>query len=339
MAPDSPTLVVDLAAGRTSPRLSIVFSFFNEEEVLPELLRRTRTAMRTEVAKGNLVGYEMVFVNDSSTDRSCEILTSEAAKEGDIMLLNMSRNFGSSASIMAGMEHATGDALVYMDADLQDPPEVITEMLKVYRQQTDVEVVHTVRLSRAGESTVKLIVTRIGYNILRQFATIDLQIEAGDFKLLSRRALNQLVALKEKRPYMRGLVSWIGFKQATVHYNREARFAGETHYLVFSPRVIRNFLSSALISFSDVPLQISSLAGLGASLLAFGYGLVIIIDKLRGMEISTLSYLILAVLFFGGIQLLTIGILGLYVSAIHLESKRRPNYILESKIDPGAPKK
>lgn len=336
MAYDFPTpSTADVPDSRKRPKLSVVFSFFNEEKVLPELLKRTRDVLKAEWGKGHLRDYEMIFVNDASTDRSRELLAAEAAKEGDIVLLNMSRNFGVSTCVLAGMEHATGDAVVYMDADLQDPPEVIPQMLDVYRQRPTVEVVHTVRLSRAGESSVKLLITRLGYMILRHFATIELQIEAGDFKLLSRRALNQLVALKEKRPYLRGLVSWIGFEHATVKYNREARYAGETHFYIFGPRVISNFFSSALVSFSDLPLQVSSFMGVAVSMMAFCYALVLLIENLRGIETSAISYLALAIMFIGGVQLLTIGILGLYISAIHLESKGRPNYILESKVGPG----
>lgn len=320
---------------RATPTVSVVFSFFNEEPVLAELLRRVRAVLRGEMEKGTVKAYEMVFVNDSSTDRSREILTAEASAHGDVVLLNMSRNFGVSACTMAGLQHAAGDTVIYMDADLQDPPEIISQLLDVYRAQGDVEVVHTVRRSRAGETRIKLWVTKLGYQILRQFATIDLLVDAGDFKLLSRRAVDELIALPEKRPFTRGLVSWIGFKQATIHYHRAARFAGRTKFLVFSPAVLRNFMASALISFSDVPLQLASLIGAAVSLVAFIYALVLLAHRWIGVPTEGWSYVLLAVISFSGLQLLTTSVLGLYLAAVHLESKRRPSYIIESTAGVG----
>lgn len=320
---------------RSCPTVSIVFSFYNEQPVLPELLRRVRAILRDQLKQRLSRGYELIFVNDASTDASRTFLTLDAEREGDIVLLNMSRNFGVSACVLAGMAHSSGDVVIYMDSDLQDPPEVIPALLDAYRADPVLEVVHTIREKRRGERRVKLLVTRLGYAILRKFATIDLQIEAGDFKLVSRLAKEHLLALHEKRPYMRGLVSWIGFKQESVRYTRDARFAGDAKFPIFSIAVVRNFLSSALISFSDLPLQVSSLIGVFLSLVALLYALGIVVCTICGVFVQPWSYVLLAVMFFSGIQLLSIGILGLYIAAIHLESKRRPNYILESVVGKG----
>src|SRR5688572_22953518 len=172
--------------------LSIVFSFRNEEEVLPELLNRVRSVMDQEIAAGHLSEYELIFVNDASTDRS-EVILRDAAKErDDIKIITMSRRFGVSPCVLAGMEYSVGDLVVYMDADLQDPPEVIPRMLQTWRERDEVDVVHTQRESRAGESKFKLWITELGYQILRRVSSIDMQIEVGDFKLLSRRAVDHL---------------------------------------------------------------------------------------------------------------------------------------------------
>jgi len=314
------------------PTISIILSFFNEAEVIPELLQRLRDVLRGELKKGCISEYELIFINDASTDVSRAMLTNESELHGDIRLINMSRNFGVSPCVFAGLDHCESDLAIFMDADLQDPPEVIPQMLEAWRSDSEVEVVHTVRYAREGETAVKMIVTRIGYRILRQFASIDLQIEAGDFKLVGSRALAQLKGLKEKRPFTRGLVSWIGFKQVSITYKREARFAGETKFPIFSLGVIRNFLSSALISFSDMPLQLSSLVGVAVSFLALLYALLIVVQKIFGFLVEPWSYVLLAVMFFSGIQLLSIGMIGLYLSAIHLESKRRPNYIVDTLV-------
>lgn len=316
----------------SSPQsLSVVLSFYNEAQVIPELVSRLRAMFGALLLEGELAWYELIFVNDTSTDNSREILEQLAGDRGDIRILNMSRNFGVSPCVMAGMEHASGDIVVYMDADLQDPPETIPSMLKAMRAEK-VDVVHTVRLSRPGETWVKMAITRLGYWILSHVSTIPLQIEAGDFKLLSRRAVNHLVNLREKRPFMRGLVCWIGFPQTTVYYHREARFAGKTKFLVLGPKVITNFLSSALISFSDVPLQFASWFGALLSLLSIIYASWLGWESMKGHEISNLSIGLVIFELISGVQLFSIGLLGLYVSSIHVESKRRPNYILESKF-------
>lgn len=317
---------------RRCPSVSVVLSFYNEQEVLPELISRLRSVLGAQQRAGLIAGYELIFVNDASTDRSLEILLAEASGRDDIRILNMSRNFGVSPCVLAGMQHSSGDAVVYMDADLQDPPEVIPEMLRAWREQPHIEVVHTVRRSRAGESRFKLAVTRCGYWLLRHLANVHIRIEAGDFKLLSRRAVEHLVALREKKPFMRGLVSWIGFPQTEVYYDRSARFAGRTKFLVCSPKVIRNFVESALISFSDAPLQLATFGGLASSLAAFVLLMHVLLEKLAGHNIPGWTAIMTAVLFIGGIQMFLQGVMGLYISSIYLETKRRPNYIIASSF-------
>lgn len=314
---------------RERPKVSVVLSFWNESDVIPELITRLRATLDGERERGLIDSHELIFVNDASTDDSEALIRAHAAGHEDIRLINMSRNFGVSPCVLAGMEHATGDVVVYMDADLQDPPEVIPLMLEAWRSEPDVAVVHTVRTRREGEHFLKLLITRVGYWVLRNVATIDLPIEAGDFKLLSRRARDHLVQFREKRPYLRGLVSWIGFKQVRVKYVRDPRHSGETKFPVFSRKVIRNFLDSALIAFSDVPLKLSILVGLFVIVLAFLYIAVLLFSYIRGDRVEPWSIVLIAVLFLGGINLGGIGILGLYVSSMFLEAKKRPNYIVK----------
>lgn len=312
----------------SSVKISVVFSFFNEEDVLEELIARCRKVFREDL-RDVVDDYELIFVNDVSTDRSLEILLAHAKGNKDIKIVNMSRNFGVSPCVLAGMHYATGDAVVYMDADLQDPPEEIVRMVKAWREEK-ADVVHTRRLSRAGESRLKMFVTRIGYAILANVSHIELQPEVGDFKLLSRRAVRELIRLKEKKPFTRGLVNWIGFKQVTIEYHREERFAGDTKFPVLGWKVISNFLDSALISFSDMPLKVSLIVGFFVSFCAFFYLLAVLAMKFLGMSLPGWTALMATILLLGGFQLFTIGMLGLYIGAIHNETKNRPNFIVES---------
>lgn len=313
-----------------TPGLSVILSFYNEQDVLIELIGRLRAVLSKERAEGHISSYELIFVNDASTDHSEEVLREEAKGREDIKILTMSRNFGVSPCVLAGMEYSSGDIVVYMDSDLQDPPELIPEMIRAWREDKDVEVVNTVRLSRKGEPLSKLLVTKIGYMVLKYVTNINFRIEAGDFKLLSRRVVNHVVKLKEKLPFMRGLVYWVGFKQASVYYNRDARFSGNPKFPLTDPRIIHNFLFSALISFSDVPLKFALLIGLFTTSFAFAFMIYVIVQKFV-LSYTTPGWtaLMAVITFLGGIQLITVGIIGLYINSIYLETKRRPNYIVD----------
>lgn len=324
--------LVDTALGfkATIPKLSVILSFFNEEEILPELIRRLRNVLRKEYDEERLSGYELIFVNDASTDRSEDFLLEEAKKYHDIKIITMSRNFGVSPCVLAGMEYSSGDLVVYMDADLQDPPELIPEMLKAWREGNDIEVVNTVRLSRKGEPFLKLLITKIGYRILKYVTNINFIIEAGDFKLLTRRAVLHLRRLNEKLPFLRGLVYWIGFNQTVVYYHRDARYFGRPKFRLTDPRIIHNFLFSALISFSDVPLSLALFIGLVTIFLSFGFLIYVLIQRfVLAYTTPGWTALMMVITFLGGIQLVIIGIIGLYINAIFLEAKHRPNFIVD----------
>jgi glycosyltransferase involved in cell wall biosynthesis len=319
--------------GREAAKISVILSFYNERTILPELLQRMRAVFSSLMESNCVRSYEFIFVNDNSTDESEKYLTSELDK-GDIVLINMSRNFGVSECVIAGMAHASGDAVIYMDADLQDPPEVIPQLIEAWREDADAEVIYTTRTRREGEHWLKMLVTKIGYRFINAISEIELQVDSGDFKLLSRRAVDNLLQLKEDKPYMRGLVSWIGFKQVQVFYERSERFDGRenTKMNVLSRKVLYYWLDRALISFSDAPLKMMLFAGFGLSVISFFYILVVIVQKALGLSIPGLSAIMSAVLFLGGVQIMMLGFIGLYVGAIFREGKRRPRYIVKNVL-------
>lgn len=311
--------------------LSVVFSFRNEEQNLELLIPRLR-----EVCKGMaLKSYEFVFVNDCSTDRSLEILMREQQAAGDIVIVNTSRRFGVSECVMAGFSESKGDYVVYMDADLQDPPELIPEMMEMALRER-AEVVYTTRRKRDGETWIKLQVTKFGYWLLKSFSSIEVPYNSGDFKLLSRRVVMEVLRLKEQKPFMRGLVTWVGFKQSQLFYDRAPRARGETKFPIFSRKVIYNFLDSALISFSDAPLKAALGMGIvitGGAVLLFVW---ILIQKMIGWALPGWTAVMATILVLGGVQLFILGIIGLYIHTIYLQVKGRPLFIVDRVYRPEA---
>lgn len=319
---------------RAPPLVSVVLSFYNEEAVLPELLRRLRGVLRPARDAGQIRDYELIFVNDASTDRSLEILQAEFDQEHDVVVVTMSNNFGVSECVLAGMRYAKGDAVVYMDADLQDPPEVISDLLNKWHEDPEVEVVYTTRLSRAGEHPLKMWVTKVGYRFISAISEIDLPRDSGDFKLLSRRVVDHLIQLREKKPYIRGLVSWIGFKQVPVFYHRAGRHDGRdsTKRPALSRKVVNYALDSAIISFSAAPLKAALILGFVVSVVALAYILVVIAQKILGFYEPGWPALMAAILFLGGVQLFMLGVVGLYVNIIFRNAQGRPDYIVKGVI-------
>jgi glycosyltransferase involved in cell wall biosynthesis len=241
----------------------VVLSFRNEAETIPTLIARLDSAL-----SGENVAYELIFVNDASSDQSLPILLSERERNPRIKIVNMSRRFGVAECVMAGLSVTSGDAVIYMDADLQDPPEVIPALLARWRAGAD--VVHTVRTHRHGENALKMLATRVGYRLIRLTSTIELAVDAGDFKLLTREAVDHLLRVTESDPYMRGLVSWLGFNQVFVPYEREARHAGRTHFPFLSRGPWKAFLTG-LTSFSFAPVY--GVAFIAAAGIAIALGL------------------------------------------------------------------
>lgn len=319
--------------GREAAKISVVLSFYNERSVLPELLQRLMAVFASLIADKNVGAYELVFVNDNSTDDSERYLRSELG-HGDIVIINMSRNFGVSECVLAGMAHASGDAVIYMDSDLQDPPEVIPKLIDAWLKDPEAEVVYTTRNRREGEHWLKMLVTKIGYRFINAISEIELQVDSGDFKLLSRRALDHLLQMKEDKPYLRGLVSWIGFKQVQVFYERMERFDGRENskMSVLSKKVVYYWLDRALISFSDAPLKLMLFLGFGLSMASFLYLLVVFAQKAMGLSVPGWAAIMSAILFLGGVQIMMLGVIGLYVGAIFKEAKRRPLYVIKEVV-------
>jgi glycosyltransferase involved in cell wall biosynthesis len=293
------------------PLVSVVLSFRNEAENIPVLVARLAAMFATQS-----VDYELIFVNDASTDRSLEVLVAERQRNPRVRVLNLSRRFGVAEGVLAGMSAAAGDAVVYMDADLQDPPEVIPELLARWRAGAD--VVHTVRTRRHGENATKMFATRIAYRIIQYGSSIELPVDAGDFKLLSRKAVNRLLELRETDPYLRGLVVWLGYTQVLVPYERDARHAGRTHFPFFSRNPWKTF-ALGLTSFSFMPIYACvALAALGV-LAAVGL-------------LVAASPIIALVVFLWAILMAAVAVVGIYVIRIYKDVRGRPPFIVDSHI-------
>lgn len=322
------------------PTLSVVLSFFNEENNLLELIKRLKKSIEPLIKAEKLQNYELIFVNDNSTDRSEEIIR-ESIKDGNIVLINMTRNFGTSECVIAGFRQSKGDAIIYMDSDLQDPPELIPELVDKWLSESDIEVVYTTRLKRHGESWFKLFLIKYGYRVINKISDIELAVDSGDFKLISRKALDQLLQLNEAHPYLRGLVAWIGYKQVPVYYEREPRYDGQenTKVKILSKKNLSYWLDRALISFSDVPLKfILALGLLMASIIPFLIVYILAL-KINGYSVPGWAAIMFVISFFGGVQFLMLGIIGLYVGAIFRQSKSRPLYLIKEIIDNQSGKK
>ena len=301
--------------------LSIVFSFRNEEGNLKELIERVDLSVK----KSLNWKYELIFVNDDSNDNSEKILL-ELQKQYPIRIINMSRNFGVDPCVLAGFRDAKGDAIVYLHTDLQDPPELIPELIKKHEEGFD--IVHTVRTKRNGESKFRMLVTKIAYHIINILSDINLPIEAGDYKLISRKALDKILKQKEFRPYVRGLSVWVGFKQTFCKYERQARSAGESKMPLLSAGPAGDFING-VTSYSLKPLYIGIYLGfvsLFISILLIIYALFL---KINGLAVPGSTSIIIAISFFSGMLLFTLGVIGIYLARIFEQTKGRDQYVIK----------
>ena len=301
--------------------VSVVVPVFNEIDVIDACYERLIRVLKSLDG----INYELVFVDDGSTDRSHPRLLELQAADQHLKVIRFSRNFGHQIAITAGLDEARGDAIVVIDADLQDPPEVIPDMIEKWRDGYD--VVYGVRRKRAGESRMKRATAAIFYRMLKRFTSIDIPLDVGDFRLISSRAAVQLRQLREKDRFVRGLVSWIGFRQTGVPYDREERYAGSTKYPY---RKMLKFAVDGITSFSSMPLKLASWLGYLASLFAFIYLMSVFVQKMMGYTIEGWATIMVAMLFLGGVQLICIGIIGEYIGRIFNEIKSRPMYVIES---------
>src|SRR3954447_8467925 len=298
--------------------LSVVVPLRDEEGTVDELFRRVRTALAA-------IPFELILVDDASTDGTPELLDALAGSDPRVRVVHLARNFGHQAALTAGLEHARGDAVAMLDGDLQDPPELIAEMLGHWRRGS--EVVYAVRTQRAGESRAKLATARWFYRLFSRLSELDLTQDAGDFRLLDRRALDALLAMRERNRFLRGMTVWIGYTQTAVTYERDPRYAGETKFTL--GKMIR-FSLDAISSFSWMPLQLATLLGFVFSAVAFLTLPVVVALRLAGETIPGFATVLCIVLLLGGIQLITMGIIGEYVGRIYDEVKGRPLYLVSA---------
>ena len=303
-------------------QISIIVPLFNEEQVIQESYERIK-----RVIEHTGKAYEIIFVNDGSTDKTEELANKICNNDSHVKLLSFSRNFGHQMAITAGMDHACGMAVIVIDADLQDPPEVIIEMIKEWENGYD--VVYGKRIKRKGETFFKKATASIFYRVLKHMTDVEIPVDTGDFRLIDRNVCNYLKSLPERNRYVRGLISWLGFKQTGVEFIREERFAGETKY---SLKKMMKFSADAITSFSYKPLKIATFLGTTVSILSFVYLMIILYKKLlTHITISGESFIIAACLLMNGLVLIVLGIIGEYIGRIYDESKGRPLYIIKDK--------
>ena len=307
--------------------VSVVVPVLNEGDVLPAFYERTTAALKSLVD----IDYEIVFVDDGSVDRSAAIIKDFVARDSRVRFVKLSRNFGHQIAISAGIDHARGDCVVTIDADLQDPPEVIHELVAKWREGYD--IVYAVRRSRAGERALKLVTASAFYRLLNRLTNVKIPLDTGDFRLVSRRVADLIRGMKEKDRFLRGLVSWLGFAHASVLYDRDRRFAGATK---FPYKKMLQFAFDGITSFSTAPLKLATWLGYSASLLAFIYLVSVLVQKFVGGTVQGWSSIMVAVLFLGGVQLICVGILGEYLGRVFNEIKPRPLYVVDEVVGANA---
>jgi polyisoprenyl-phosphate glycosyltransferase len=310
--------------------LSVVVPVYNEEAVLPEFHRRLAAVLDGLAAD---LAAEIVYVNDGSSDASLRWLVELHETDVRVAIVDLSRNFGKEIATSAGLDHARGDAVIIIDADLQDPPELIPDMVRAWRAGSD--IVRMRRASRAGESWLKRATARAFYRTIGRISEIEIPADVGDFRLLSRRAVAALARFPERSRFMKGLYAWIGFPSAEIAYHRDGRFAGETKWNYWR---LWNLALEGITSFSVGPLKVASYVGFVTAVVAFGYG-VFVIGKtlLYGDPVRGYPTLIVVVLFLGGLQLMALGIIGEYLARVFIDVKARPLYLVQRSLPSAQP--
>jgi len=305
-------------------KLSIIFSFYNEEKNIKKSIHKVSLVLN-EIPN---LDYELIYVNDDSNDDSLKILKQENLTNNKVKIINLSRRFGHMAGIMAGLKNCIGDAAIYLDIDLQDPPHLIKEMVHSWVNE-NYDVVFTTRKKREQQWFMKFI-TKIGYKILKKTSYINMTKDSGDFRLISRKVIDQYVGFKEINPFFRFIVDFIGFKKKQIYYDREVREFGKSNFSLY--QIFHQFFEMALVPFSDFPIRIALIFGLFSFFVCTGILIRTAYLHLSGVvEISTTS-IFGAILLFGGIQSLILGILAVYIGSIFKETKQRPIYIVQEKI-------
>ncbi|PZR56370.1 MAG: glycosyltransferase [Candidatus Meridianibacter frigidus] len=306
--------------GAEEPELSIVVPLYDEENNVDKLLSRTIETVR---ALPGAPSYEVIIVNDGSRDGTLEAVRRAMRSQPHLILVNLSRNFGHQLAATAGLDIARGRAVILMDGDLQDPPELIGDFVEQWRIGFD--VVYAIRRSRKGESRFKLLTAKWFYRITRGLTKVSIPVDTGDFRLMSRRVIEALKQTRERHRFLRGLVSWVGYNQTGIEYDRDARHAGNTKYPVSK---MLAFAIDGITSFSEIPLHFASYMGFIASAFAFVYAIIVLILKFAHRNYPGYTSTIVTILFLGGVQLIGIGILGEYLGRVYDEIKGRPLYLI-----------
>lgn len=307
---------------KSQPLLSIVIPIYNEEDSLPELYRR----LCSSLSIAEIADYEIIFVSDASTDMSMKIILALHKADPRVKVIELSRNFGHQMAQTAGIDHATGKAVILMDGDLQDPPEILTGMIEKWKGGWD--VVYGVRKSRQ-EGISKRVMYKLFYRILHYVSNINIPIDSGDFALMDRKIIDLFKAMPERSRFIRGLRAWVGFKQTPLEYERDKRFAGDVKYTWYK---LTKLAIDGMLSFSTLPLKIVSFIGFLVSVLSFlGIATVLYLRLFTDRAIPGWTATVIPVLFLSGIQLLSVGILGEYIARIFDEVKQRPHYIIKDK--------
>ncbi|MDR0505893.1 MAG: glycosyltransferase family 2 protein [Dysgonamonadaceae bacterium] len=302
--------------------LSIIVPCYNEESVIEACYARIKSAINKLDMKS-----QIIFINDGSYDRTDSILSSIADADSQVTVIGFSRNFGHQAAVCAGINHCRSDIAIIIDADLQDPPELIPDLIR-HKEETQANVVYCVRKTRTGENRFKLWSAKFFYRTLNRLSEVKFPLDTGDFRLIDSKVIHEFNSLKERGKYIRGLISWVGFKQVPFYYEREIRYAGKTKYPL---RKMIFFGSNALLYFSKKPLQIAISLGFTVMLIGVLMAIWYIFGRIFGYTNAESGWtsIMIAIIFFGGIQLLTIGVLGQYIGILFDEVKERPEYIIE----------
>jgi polyisoprenyl-phosphate glycosyltransferase len=304
--------------------ISIVIPMYYEEEVAQECYDRLKNVMQD-----NNIRYEFIFVNDGSTDKTLDILTEIADRDSQAKIVNFARNFGHQTAVTAGVDFAAGNAIVIIDADLQDPPEVIPTLISKWKE--GYEIVYAKRKKRSGETKFKLLTAKYFYKFLNYMSDIDIPKDTGDFRIIDRKAADVFKSMTERNRFVRGMFSWVGFNQTFIEYERDERFAGETKYPL---KKMIKFASDGIIAFSTKPLKLVMTLGFFSVLVSFLVLVYAISIKLFGREVETgWASIMVAITFFSGVQLLGMGIVGEYIARIYDESKNRPIYIVKDTVN------
>jgi len=305
----------------TRKKISILIPAYNEQDVLRHLYER----LHKLAGETTNYDFEFLFVNDGSRDKTLEIIKTYAGKDHRVSYVNLSRNFGKETAMIAGLDHVTGDATVIIDADLQDPPELIPEMISYWEKGYD--DVYARRNSRNGESWLKKSTSAVFYKVLQRSTHIPIQQDTGDFRLLDKRCVEALRQFRESQRYTKGMFSWIGYKKKEISYDRDPRAAGETKWNYFK---LLDLAIEGITSFTTAPLRISTFLGIATSILAFIYILFLVIRTIFfGSDLAGYPSMMAVILFLGGVQLLSLGIIGEYIARIFNETKNRPLYFVE----------